>query len=54
MGKAIAAVAGPDRESWLPRLLAPIEDGGISRLEWLGAVPSSNLPLAVSSILRGG
>ena len=25
----------------MPRLLAPIEDGGISRREWLGAVPSS-------------
>ena len=38
--KTIAAVAGPDRETWLSRLLAPIEDGGIRRLEWLGAVPS--------------
>jgi TnpA family transposase len=37
--KSIAAVAGPDRETWLPRLLAPIAEGGISRLEWLGAVP---------------
>jgi hypothetical protein len=25
----------------VPRLLAPIEDGGISRCEWLGAVPSN-------------
>jgi hypothetical protein len=25
----------------VPRLLAPVEDGGISRCEWLGAVPSS-------------
>src|SRR5204863_2846178 len=39
--KLIAAVLPTDRESWVPRLLAPIEDGGISRCEWLGAVPSS-------------
>ena len=25
----------------MPRLLAPIEEGGVSRREWLGAVPSS-------------
>jgi Domain of unknown function (DUF4158) len=31
--KTIAAVAGPDREAWLPRLLAPIEDGGAPRRE---------------------
>ena len=39
--KLIAAALPADRESWVPRLLAPIEDGGISRCEWLGAVPSS-------------
>lgn len=37
--RTVIAVAGSVRERWLPRLLAPIEDGGISRLEWLGAVP---------------
>jgi uncharacterized protein DUF4158 len=31
--RTIVAVAGPDRETWLPRLLATIEDGGISHLE---------------------
>ena len=39
--KLIAAALPADRESWVPRLLAPIENGGISRCEWLGAVPSS-------------
>jgi hypothetical protein len=39
--KLIAAALRADRESWVPRLLAPIEDGGISRCEWLGAVPSN-------------
>jgi hypothetical protein len=36
-----AALPADDRESWVPRLLAPIEDGGISRCEWLGDVPSN-------------
>ena len=39
--KLIAAALPAERETWVPRLLAPIEDGGISRCEWLGAVPSS-------------
>ena len=30
-----------EREAWVARLLAPIEEGGISRREWLGTVPSS-------------
>ena len=47
--KIIAAVAGSDRETWLPRLLTPIEDGGISRLEWLGAVPSSKGPTSLEA-----
>ena len=47
--KTIVAVAGPDRETWLPRLLAPIEDGGISRLEWLGAVPSGKGPTSLEA-----
>jgi Domain of unknown function (DUF4158) len=47
--KTIAAVAGPNREAWLPRLLAPIEDGGISRLEWLGAVPSGKGPTSLEA-----
>ena len=47
--KAIAAIAGPDRETWLPRLLAPIEEGGISRLEWLGAVPSGRGPTSLEA-----
>src|SRR5271155_5453741 len=47
--KIIAAVAGPDREAWLPRLLAPIEDGGISHLEWLGAVPSGKGPTSLEA-----
>ena len=42
--RAIVAVAGPDRETWLPRLLAPIADGGMSCLEWLGAVPPGKGP----------
>jgi len=45
--KAIVAVAEPDRQTWLPRLLAPIEDGGISRLEWLGAVSSGKGPTSL-------
>jgi TnpA family transposase len=39
--RLIAAALPAGREIWVPRLLAPIEDGGISRCEWLGAVPSS-------------
>ena len=40
--KAIAAAVPSEREAWVPRLLASIEgDGEVSRLEWLGAVPSS-------------
>jgi len=31
----------PERDAWVPRLLTLIEGGEISRLEWLGAVPSS-------------
>ena len=30
-----------EREAWVSRLLAPIEDGEVSRREWLGPVPSS-------------
>ena len=40
-------LAGPDRETWLPRLLAPIAAGGISRLEWLGSVPSGKGPTSL-------
>jgi uncharacterized protein DUF4158 len=47
--KAIAAIAGRDRETWLPRLLAPIEEGGINRLEWLGAVPSGRGPTSLEA-----
>lgn len=47
--KAIAALAGPDRERWLPRLLAPIEEGGIIRLEWLAAVPSGRGPTSLEA-----
>jgi TnpA family transposase len=39
--KLIATAMPAERETWVPRLLAPIEDGGISRREWLDAVPSS-------------
>ena len=39
--KLIVAGAPAERDIWVPRLLALIEDGGISRCEWLGAVPSS-------------
>jgi hypothetical protein len=39
--RIIAAVMPAERESWVPRLLAPIEEGRISRREWLAAVPSS-------------
>ena len=47
--QAIVAVAEPDRETWLPRLLAPIEDGGISCLEWLGAVSSGKGPTSLEA-----
>jgi Domain of unknown function (DUF4158) len=39
--KLIAAAMPAERETWVPRLLAPIEEGGVSRREWLGAVPSN-------------
>jgi hypothetical protein len=45
--KAIVGLAGPDRETWLPRLLAPVAAGGISRLEWLGSVPSGKGPTSL-------
>jgi TnpA family transposase len=35
----IAAAMPVARESWVSRLLAPIEEGGISRREWLAVVP---------------
>ena len=44
--KAVVGLAGPDRETWLPRLLAPI-GAGISRLEWLGSVPSGKGPTSL-------
>jgi hypothetical protein len=50
--KLITAALPTDRESWVPRLLAPIEDGGLSRCEWLGAVPSNKVPKALPSSLR--
>jgi TnpA family transposase len=39
--KLIAAAMPAERETWVPRLLAPLEEGGASRREWLDAVPSS-------------
>src|SRR5580700_1382273 len=39
--KLIATAVPAARELWVPRLLMAIEDGGISRREWLAAVPSS-------------
>jgi hypothetical protein len=39
--RTIVATMQAERESWVPRLLAPIEEGGISRREWFAAVPSS-------------
>ncbi|HTT81224.1 MAG TPA: Tn3 family transposase [Stellaceae bacterium] len=39
--KLIAAAMPAERDLWVPRLLAPVEEGGISRREWLDAVPSS-------------
>ena len=47
--RTIVAVAVSDRETWLPRLLATIEDGGISRLEWLGAVPPGKGPTSLEA-----
>ena len=47
--RTIAAVAGSDRERWLPQLLAQIDDGGISRLEWLGAVPPGKGPTSLAA-----
>jgi Domain of unknown function (DUF4158) len=47
--RTIVGVAGSDRERWLPLLLAPIEDGGISRLEWLGAVPPGKGPTSLEA-----
>jgi TnpA family transposase len=39
--KTIAAAVPAERETWVSRLLAPVEGGRISHFEWLGAVPSS-------------
>ncbi len=39
-GTIIAALPA-ERETWVPRLLAPIEGGEKNHLEWLEAVPSS-------------
>ncbi len=39
--KTIAAMLPAERETWVPRLLAAIEDGEKNHLEWLEAVPSS-------------
>jgi TnpA family transposase len=39
--RIITATVLSGRESWVPRLLAPIEEGEVSRREWLAAVPSS-------------
>jgi hypothetical protein len=47
--RTIVGVAGSDRERWLPRLLAPTEDGRISRLEWLGAVPPGKGPTSLEA-----
>jgi TnpA family transposase len=38
---AIAEALPSEREAWVPRLLALIEGGEMSHLEWLGAVSSS-------------
>jgi TnpA family transposase len=45
--KAVIAVAEPDQGTWLARLLEPIENDGISRLEWLGAAPSGKGPTSL-------
>lgn len=47
--KTIAAIAGSDRETWLPRLLAPIEEGGMTHLKWLGAVPAGKGPTSLET-----
>ena len=39
--KTIAVAVPAERETWVSRLLAPVEGGKISHFEWLGAVPSS-------------
>jgi TnpA family transposase len=39
--RSVAAAARPERESWLPRLLATVEGTATSHLEWLGTVPAS-------------
>ncbi len=39
--KAVVTAVPSQRGTWVPRLLEVIEDGEISHLEWLGAVPSS-------------
>jgi TnpA family transposase len=39
--KTIAGTLSAERETWVPRLLAPIEGGGKNHIEWLEAVPSS-------------
>ena len=39
--KVVAAAAPSERATWVPHLLALIEGGEITHLEWLGAVPSS-------------
>src|SRR6478672_115176 len=39
--KLITTAVPAARELWVPRLLTAIEDGGISRREWLSTVPSS-------------
>ena len=39
--KVVVAAVPVVRDTWVPRLLALIEDGETSHLEWLGAVPSS-------------
>jgi len=39
--KVVVAAVPVVRDTWVPRLLALIEDGEISHLEWLGTVPSS-------------
>ena len=36
-----AAVPAAERETWVSRLLAPVEGGEMGHVEWLGAVPSS-------------
>jgi len=39
--KLITAAVPAERDLWVTSLLAPIENGGVSRREWLGVVPSS-------------